>query len=282
MKVLCAGNLNYDILLPVDRMPDHHEKMDCQDAVLGFGGSAANTAYWLARLGCRVAVAGAVGDDAPGREHLASLTSVGVDTAGVDTVDITSGTAVVLSIGRDKRMIRAAGANRAGRFHEEVLEGCGVVFLSGANGPLLVQYAQAARKRGIMVFCGSGCLGEESILKQADGFLINSDELEGLTGLHDLEDGIMALDAQSAAVTLPTGGCLVSERIHLAKVEAPSVEPVDRTGAGDAFAAGYLAAYGRGESPEVRGRWGNLLAREVLMGRGARPEIEIPEELRSW
>ena len=281
MKILCIGNLNYDILLPVDRMPGHHEKMTCPDAVVGFGGAAANTAYWLARLGKDVGMAGAVGDDAMGREHVQSLAEAGVDTSGIEVVDAPSGSAVVFAEGRGKRMVRVPGANLMGRFQTDILNGRGIVFLSGQNLPLLADYAIAAQRQGATVFCGSGCVGDESILSIADGMILNSDELESVTGLQDPEESIRALDVQAAAVTLPAGGCLLSDGIHLFRADAERIDPVDRTGAGDAFAAGYLAGYVKGVSPETRGLWGNLMAAEVLMGWGARPEISIPPELKS-
>ncbi|UCF30030.1 MAG: hypothetical protein JSV26_08060 [bacterium] len=280
MKILCIGNINFDILFPIHRMPEQHEKVTCPESMVGFGGSAANTAYWLARLGCDVSLAGTVGDDALGREHIASLAEAGVDTSSVQVVGMPSGIAVVLAREREKRMIRAPGANLAGTFRPEVLDGCGLVFLSGANATVLGPCADAARRAGLTVFSGSGCLGEERVLSASDGFILNSDELEYITGLYDPREGIMALDALSAAVTLPTGGCLISDGIHLHSVEADQVDPVDRTGAGDAFAAGYLAGFARGEPAFNRGVWGNLMAAEVLMGWGARPEIAIPGALQ--
>jgi sugar/nucleoside kinase (ribokinase family) len=100
-----------------------------------------------------------------------------------------------------------------------------------------------------------------------------------VTGLQDPVEGISALDSRIAAVTLPTGGCLVSEGIDVLKVPAPELEPVDRTGGGDAFAAGFLAGLEKGLDVEECGKRGNALAAAVIMEVGARPRISIPPEI---
>jgi len=282
MRILCVGNINYDILFPLDRMPEHHEKMICEGTLQGFGGSAANTAYWLGKLGSDVRMAGAVGDDLPGSSHLDCLASAGVDVSGIVKVPgISSGLAVVFASVREKRMVRTPGANMKGQFRSEDLHGCGLVLLSGHDTVLLRQYASAAGKMGIKVLCGSGGIKDLNLLGEATGVIINRDEMTDVTGVEDPVEGIRALDLEMSAVTLPDGGCIVNSGIHVHEVPADRVEPVDRTGAGDAFAAGFLAGVAAGQAPDVCGLWGNLMAGEVLRGWGARPEIVIPKELLS-
>ncbi|TNF48156.1 hypothetical protein EP232_02715 [bacterium] len=281
MKILCVGNINYDILFPLDRMPEHHEKMVCEHAVHGFGGSAANTAYWLGRLGCDVRMAGAVGHDLPGQSHLDHLASAGVDVSGIGKVPgVSSGLVVIFASAREKRMVRTPGANMRARFREEDLNGCGLVFLSGQDLNLLREYVGAAKKMGLNVLCGSGGSRDAGLLERVTGMIVNRDEMKAVTGVEDPVEGIRALDMKISAVTLPEGGCVVSSGIHVQEIPADEIEPVDRTGAGDAFAAGYLAGVAADQTPEVCGQWGNMMAREVLMGWGARPEITIPELIK--
>jgi sugar/nucleoside kinase (ribokinase family) len=280
--ILCVGNINYDILFPLDRMPEHHEKVVCEGTVQSFGGSAANTAYWLGKIGCDVRMAGAVGDDVPGVSHLEHLASAGVDVAGIMKVpEVSSGLAVVFASGTEKRMIRTPGANMKGRFREKDLDGCGLVLLSGHDVPLLGDYASAARDAGLDVICGSGGFKDADLLENSTGVIINRDEMTALTGVEDSMEGVRALDMEMSAVTLPEGGCVVSRGIHVMEVPDNRVDPVDRTGAGDAFAAGFLAGLAADQAIEVCGRWGNMMAGKVLMGWGARPQIVIPPELQS-
>jgi len=273
--ILVVGNINYDILFPLDRLPGPHEKMACNEARTGFGGSAANTAHWLAKLGAQVTLAGAVGDDPLGEAHLTRLREAGVKTHGVRRVDSATGIAVIFSLGRDKRMVRAPGANLCGGTRPELVEGCDVVYLSGGDTRTLAGYATLAKEKDIPLICGWHSAREDEVAGLADGFILNADEVHMITGLEDPLEGIGALDSEMAAVTLPTGGCLVSEGIDILKVPAMELEPVDRTGGGDAFAAGFLAGLEKGLNVEECGRWGNAMAAKVIMQPGARPEISI-------
>ena len=278
--ILVVGNINFDILFPLDHLPGPHEKMACDDARTGFGGSAANTAHWLAKLGAQVTLAGAIGDDPLGEAHLASLREAGVKTHGVHRVDSATGIAVIFALGREKRMVRAPGANLSGKTDPGLLEECDLVYLSGGDTRTLAGYAVLAKEKDVPVICGWHGAREDEVAGIVDGFILNADEVRMITGLEDPVEGIRALDSGIAAVTLPTGGCLVSEGIDILKVPAPELEPVDRTGGGDAFAAGFLAGQVKGLDVEECGKWGNAMAAAVIVGMGARPEISIPTDLR--
>ena len=278
--ILVVGNINFDILFPLDHLPGPHEKMACDDARTGFGGSAANTAHWLAKLGAQVTLAGAIGDDPLGEAHLASLREAGVKTHGVHRVDSATGIAVIFALGREKRMVRAPGANLSGKTDPGLLEECDLVYLYGGDTRTLAGYAVLAKEKDVPVICGWHGAREDEVAGIVDGFILNADEVRMITGLEDPVEGIRALDSGIAAVTLPTGGCLVSEGIDILKVPAPELEPVDRTGGGDAFAAGFLAGQVKGLDVEECGKWGNAMAAAVIVGMGARPEISIPPELK--
>ena len=278
--ILVVGNINFDILFPLDHLPGPHEKMACDDARTGFGGSAANTAHWLAKLGAQVTLAGAIGDDPLGEAHLASLREAGVKTHGVHRVDSATGIAVIFALGREKRMVRAPGANLSGKTDPGLLEECDLVYLSGGDTRTLAGYAVLAKEKDVPVICGWHGAREDEVAGIVDGFILNADEVRMITGLEDPVEGIRALDSGIAAVTLPTGGCLVSEGIDILKVPAIKLEPVDRTGGGDAFAAGFLAGQVKGLDVEECGKWGNAMAAAVIVGMGARPEISIPTELK--
>lgn len=278
--ILVVGNINYDILFPLEKLPEFHEKLECGDTVTGFGGSGANTAWWLTKMGLSVALAGAVGEDLLGEAHLEELKNAGVMVGGVDRVKGASGLAVAFSLGREKRMIRSPGANMRSSFHPELLDGCGLVYLSGVNVPVLKEYARAACEGSVPVVCGwLGALDSE-LAGMTNGYLLNSDEARRITGLENPEESIVALDADFAAVTLPAGGCVVSRGIDVQVIPAPELTPVDRTGGGDAFAAAFLAGIYLKKEAEECAAMGNGLAAEVIMERGARPEITVPAELK--
>jgi sugar/nucleoside kinase (ribokinase family) len=275
LMILVVGNINYDILFPLGKLPGPHEKLECGEGAAGFGGSAANTAWWLAGMGLPVTLAGAVGSDPFGEAHLAKLMEAGVRTAGVDRVSGVSGLAVVLSLGREKRMIRAPGANLLGKVHPELLNGCRLLYLSGSDRSAMAGYAEEASSRGIPVVCGRQAAEDERTARAANGFILNADEAAGLTGITEPKESIRVLDSPFAAITLPHGGCVVSQGIEVHEVPAPELEPVDRTGGGDAFSAAFLAGFYLGKEITECGRMGNRLAAAVIMEKGARPGISI-------
>lgn len=278
--ILVVGNINYDILFPVGRLPEPHEKMECADASAGFGGSGANTAWWLGKMGLPVTLAGAVGADLFGEAHLGELHKAGIMVTGVDRVSELTGMAVVFSLEREKRMIRAPGANRHGSVYPELLEGCRLVYLSGIHLPAVAGYALEASTRGIPVVCGWHGALDSDIAGMASGYILNADEAERITGLGNPEESIAALDTEFAAVTLPRGGCVVSSGIDIQAVPAAELQPVDRTGGGDAFAAAFLAGVYLKRDIRECAAMGNRLAAAVIMERGARPRIPIPKELK--
>ena len=280
IMILCIGNINFDIIFPISRLPDPHEKMTCEDAMFGFGGSAANTAHWLARLGCNVAMAGTVGDDLPGREHVAALAEAGVNVSGIEISDSSTGIAAIFATGREKRMVRSPGANSHGVFRPELLSGSSMVYLSGGNVSLANEYTEHAEKLGIPVFLNPGDTDPGELLGDVTGVVLNLDELTAITGLLDPDEALLALDMQVAVVTLPEGGCIAVEGFRTKRFPSPEIEPVDRTGGGDAFAAGFLSAMKECKPLEVCAGRGNILAREVIMRWGARPaEINLEDIL---
>ena len=66
---------------------------------------------------------------------------------------------------------------------------------------------------------------------------------------------------------------LADGEIH--QVPAEPARVVDTTGAGDAYAAGFLGAHARGLPPAERGRWGSVAAAEVISHFGARPRADL-------
>jgi ribokinase len=280
--ILTAGNINHDIQIVTDRLPRSHEKMVCSDTLSGPGGSAANTAHWLSVMGASVRMAGCVGSDTAGREQVKLLSDQGVDVSSVLTVEAATGLAVVLSMHNEKRMIKVPGANAAAVTADDLgafLEDVTIVYLSGDNESLMGSICQRAEKAGIRVVLGGTTTASEKLLAMANGAILNHDEAREITGLDKPVDAIAALDLEMAAITLEGGGCLVTKGIESQLVPLPSVIPVDRTGGGDAFAAGFLAALERGMPVTAAGQWGNILASEVIMARGARPAIAIPSAL---
>lgn len=246
------------------------------------GGSAANTARWLAATGHRTVLAGAVGADAAGAQVRAELAADGVELA-VETVDMSTGTCVVIvEPGGERTMLPDRGANtRLGTHAIGSLGPAAHLHLSAY--PLLAPDShaaasaiiRAARERGVTVSvdCASAAPLEASqeafraAVRGVDLLLANADESQVLGG----PQGLLEL-APLAVVKLGPQGAACHRR-GAPPVSAPAepTEVVDATGAGDAFAAGFLPAWKSGEPDLAALSAGTALAARAVARVGAGP-----------
>jgi ribokinase len=234
------------------------------------GGAGANVASWLAHLGRRTVFVGRVGDDPFGREAVEALRAAGVDAFVVVDAQHATGTVVVL-VGADgeRTMLPDAGANsaldpadlpldevgRAARVHVS-----GYTLLNPGSRDAGVAALDAARAAGVptSVDVASAApleaLGGKEFLRLTDGVdlvFCTLDEADVLVGTRDPATALARLTATYREVVLKLGAqgaCWSSEGHEGVTAPAcPAVgQVVDTTGAGDAFAAAYLAAVGAG------------------------------------
>lgn len=253
------------------------------------GGKGANQAVAAGRLGGSVRFAGCVGRDSFGDALLASLQDAGVDTAPTRRVDKPSGTACIL--------VNEIGINE-------------IVVASGANldvTPGQVRTAMASRPRIVLCQLEIPMLAVEAA-SEADRFVLNpapaasipdsvagrcflitpnEGELAGLTGISITDEksldraGRALLDrgVENVVVTLGERGSYWISSAGGKHFEAPRVEAVDTTAAGDAF-NGALAVFldeglDLGQAIPLANRVGAISATR----RGAQPSMPTRREL---
>jgi ribokinase len=258
------------------------------------GGGGANTAAWLARLGAPVVFAGCVGDDEAGREAARSLAGAGVTTR-LAVAPAATGTCVVI-VGHDgeRTMLTDPGANAllaAGDLPRDAFLPGGHLHLSGYSllrpgSRAAAAAALAAAREARMTTSVDPAstapladLGAEAFLalvRDADLIVATRDEAEVLTGSRDPEAAAAMLLDGRAEVVLKLGdeGALwraAGGEAARAPAAAPPCPVIDTTGAGDAFAAAWLAARRAGEEPAAALASACALAAEVVTRSGARP-----------
>jgi ribokinase len=241
-----------------------------------FGGSGANVAAWLGSHGL---LAARIGADAFGEAAVAGL-------AGPIERDAerATGTCVVLvHPGGERTMIPDAGANDAVELrelpHADHAHFTGYGLLRPGSRAAVRRAMGLARDRGMTISVdpssAAPLAAAPGFLDWVDGaqlLLPNADEARVLTGEADPERAARALAAgREVVVTLGRGGALWTDGERLARVRAEEVEAVDTTGAGDAFAAGLLAARAGGAEPEEALAAGCRLAAHAVARIGARP-----------
>jgi sugar/nucleoside kinase (ribokinase family) len=255
------------------------------------GGSAGNSAAWLGSLGAEVSFVGRVGA-ADAERHTALLRAAGV--APRLTIDPVLPTGAVVSIveGQSRTMLTQRGANTAfdpAAVTDELLERAAVLHLTGYtlfgasdHEPYRALSARArARGVAVSVDCGSASFlrgdGRHRFLDTVAGAGIlfpNLDEGRALTGAHEPADVVRALLERFPIVGLKLGaaGCLVAEAGgEPVSIPAIPTTVVDTTGAGDAFAAGFLAEWVRSHAVSDAGRAGVAVASRSVSLLGGRP-----------
>lgn len=290
MSVLVVGDVVTDVLAVLSG-PLAVGSDTPAEVRLTAGGSAANTAVWLARAGAAVTLAATVGDDPAGEARLAELSAAGVRLAVRRCPGASTGTVVVLTGPDERSMLCDRGANLL-LAPSDVDDGLAVasathLHLSGytlfdERSRTAGRYALAeARRRGLTTSVDAASAAP---LHRAEGFLdwvrgadllfANLDEarvLAGGSGVPVALAGALAGVTGAAVVKLGASGAVWARGAEVISVPAEPAVAVDPTGAGDAFAAGLLAAWLAGESPLEALRAGARLGARAVGTVGARP-----------
>lgn len=256
------------------------------------GGSAANLAIWLARGGLPVELIACVGEDPPGDRALARLAEAGVRAAVRRVPGMATGRCVVI-VGADaeRTMLPDPGANaalspadiRPGDWSpDDHLHVSGYSLLrDGPHEAALVALA-AARSRGMGVSVDASSAeplrvaGPERVLSACapgDILFANSAEAAVLTGEPDPEVAAEHLAARGLIAVVKCGsqGAIAVHGDERHDAPPPAVAAVDSTGAGDAFAAGFLGSWSREQSLPVALMEATRLAGHAVSATGARP-----------
>ena len=243
------------------------------------GGSAANTAAWLAALGADVSFVGAV-NAADVARHTALLPGVDVH---LQTVDAATGAIIVLVQGADRSMLTDRGANAELDF--DAIPDAFIrdhVHLTGhsmaaSDGTAFSRFLRRAKAAGATVSVspgsvayidalGAGRFGE--VIAGADVLFASLVEGTALAGASDPAEIAARVDAPTLVLTLGADGVIV-DGVHIPAVPAPDV--VDPTGAGDAFCAGFLARWTQDRDAVAAARAGTEVAARAVGVVGGRP-----------
>lgn len=263
--VLCAGILVADLFVPpLPRLPGPGELMLTDGFLLDTGGCAANTATCLARLGVEVSVAGRVGDDSFGDFIARDLRRKGVGLAGLarSAQRGTAQTVILPVAAEDRRYIHTIGANadfcardidRALLAQATMLYVGGYFVLPSLTQSELAETLRFARAQGVrtvfdvvapagLASLSLAAIGE--ILPHVDIFLPNAEEARALSGEtepHRQAARFLEAGCGTAIITRGAQGALLMTAAQTIEAPAAAMEAVDASGAGDAFAAGFIA-----------------------------------------
>lgn len=262
------------------------------------GGSAGNTCAVAAALGAKVGFLGKVADDSLGQVFAHDIRAVGVQ---FPTAPLPAGTAptarclILVTPDGQRTMNTFLGA--CVHFSEADVDPAAVAaakvtYLEGyLFDPPAAQNAfyaasrlahQAGRKVAISL-SDAFCVHRHRqafrrfVREEADILFANESELLALYETESFEEAakLVAGEVALAALTRSEQGSVIIAGEARHHVQAVPTKVVDTTGAGDAYAAGFLAAWTRGLALPECGRWGSVAAAEVISHFGARPQADL-------
>ena len=256
------------------------------------GGSGANQAVWLAAFGLEVRFAARVG--AADRDSFAArFERLGVEAVFTADRELPSGTLVtILDPDGERSFLTDRGANAAlceADLSDELLDEVALLVVSGycffEPGPrkAVMGLIAAARARRIAVAVDPASVGflEEigpanflAWTAGANSIFANQSEAMTLTGAAGLDAQVRALGRHYGRVIVKCGaaGAVLGGRAGIAlRLPAPVVEVIDSTGAGDAFAAGFIAADLAGEGEEQSLMRGIAAGTDAVRRQGGQP-----------
>ena len=266
------------------------------------GGSAANTASGVASFGGRAAYIGRVSDDAFGKVFSHDLRSVGVhfETPLAVTGSPTGRCLVIVTPDAERTLCTFLGAGAEldeSYIDEAVVASAAVTYLEGyvwdppAAKEAVRRAAAIAHRADRLValtlsdpFCVERHREEflELIERDIDILFANEHEVTMLYEVDTFDEALHRVRGHCAIAALtrgPQGSVIVAgDDIHV--IDAPPVDVIDTTGAGDLYAAGFLYGLTHGHELATCGRLASLAAAEVISHLGARPAEVLAELAR--
>lgn len=263
VDVVVVGSMNRDITVLTPRLPDPGETVLGERHHSGGGGKGANQAIAAARLGSRVAMVGRVGDDEAGHVLRDGLADEGIDVTwvGLDSMVPTGLALITVDARAENTIVVSPGANATlGPDHlpPQMLTGATVV-LAQLEIPIDTVIAAAAATKGLFLLNPAPAAAlPPDLLERLDVLIPNRTELGILASTEVPATTAEAVAAvkhlgrdRPTVVTLGGDGALIVEGGDAIHIPAVEVDPIDPTGAGDAFCGALAHALAAGLTLEV-------------------------------
>ena len=263
------------------------------------GGSAGNTAAGLAALGLRAGFIGQVADDQLGAIYRHDITAQGVEFLVDPRGDVGPTARCLILVTSDAQrtmntFLGAAQMLRSDAIDPAAIADAAILYLEGylwdpaeprAAMEAAIDAARAAGRKVAFTLSDTFCVDRHRadfhrLIDEGriDILFANEAELAAMTGRDDFDDGVAELSAKVPVLVVTRGadGAIAVSGDERASVPAePVAQLVDTTGAGDLFAAGFLAGQARGLGLEPSLKLGAIAAAEVISHYGARPEADL-------
>jgi sugar/nucleoside kinase (ribokinase family) len=261
------------------------------------GGSTANTIAGIAALGYNTGFVGKIGNDPLGAYLTTDMQRLKTGFTAPINMQAPTGRSIVLITPDGERtmhtLLGASGSITPDDLDQTMLANTEILFSEAYlwDSPA---GAEAFRAAASIVRANGGKVA----LSLADPFCVERHHASLENDLHSTIDLVLANEAESeamfgtqnkaqlatavrgfgieAAITLGADGAILISAEEVVNVAANAVSNiVDLTGAGDQFAAGFLAGIGQGKDLQTSGRMGTMAAASIITHVGARPQADI-------
>lgn len=273
LDVLALGTCNIDFLMNVPRFAVADDEVDTEKLNITLGGSAANFAVKTSQLGLKTGIMARIGKDNFGRFINSSFKEKNINTDRLIQIDEKTGMAFIAVDKLGERSIYTyMGANSKFELLKpdiELIETSEILHLTG----MYIEVVEEASKHANFLSFNPGALlasfgmkEMESILARTDVLFLNEKEVGLLTGENYPSGARLLVDAgvEMVVVTLGKSGSKLftkDQEIHQASKE---IKPIDTTGAGDSFAAGFINGFFRKKELQNCLKEGNTSALKCL------------------
>ncbi len=290
--ILCIGDVMLDVVVRINTEVNYGSDTPAKISTHG-GGAAANVASWLAFSNHEVQLVSRVGDDPAGTAVMAELDKLGVQHGNIVIQGAQTGVvAVLVDKTGERTMFPESGANSGLNLSDlPALENVSAVYLSGysllnpASTTGVVAMVNAITSAKIPIIFDPASVGTmnyvglasvKNILPRMDIVILNEEEAFYLTGRSDIQLALKELNELVPIVVIKRGsqGAIAIKRdLDSLEVSAKSANVIDTTGAGDAFAAGFIGSWI--EKSDLLAAMGSAidLATQCVAIIGARPPV---------
>ena len=277
------------------------ERMRERNKTISCGGSCPTTMVTLRMLGIETTLAGGVGDDEYGEMYRRRLRENGVKDETVSFPAATGTSIILLTQDRERTMNTFLGANRlydAGKVNARSASEAELFYFTGymwdteAQKSAVRKALEIAKENDVKVafdLADPFAVGRyrqdflDLVSNYCDIVFANSEEARFLFNNYDAYECCRSMGKLCSIAVVKNGknGSYISD--HGQMTEIPlygSTKPIDTTGAGDTYAAGFLYGYVKGFSSAVSGRIASFLAGEIVAQMGAQFPSERMEEIK--
>ncbi len=300
--IVCLGACAVDMMFTVDRLPEPDEMVFAEGDVAFFaGGSTANIAAGIGRLGYRSRFVGRTGDDENGRKLRQAFESDGVDVRWLSEIEGGRTAQTIIAVDRTgQRVIYSLGGEailqEPSEFPDEAMENAKVLYIGEVLRDVAHEAIRVARRHGAIVIYGPGGgiswmdkATLRGLIKLCDYVVLSHGELTSVTSCSSHTEGagrLLECGVGNVVVTLGSDGSeyhsggsdSCRHRVFCAPAfSVPDI--IDTTGAGDSFTSGFITGSLEGMDIAECLMRGNACAALAIRKVGAREAMPTGEEL---